>query len=355
MAIPAPYIGRILSSTFSDTLSNQLKQWIEAFHAFDIIGSPSMPYISAWECGSRIIWYEFASRRLSATLQCSPPEVAQTFRDSIKERRVYHHTVPGGGIGERVWSSGQIQTDRTDLRREVQESGLEEAVYKIEPVSGDVIWLKDSAAVIPFMEDRIMVSLGNLTNVSKEMEQEEALKNTKEALRMSEQKYRYQATHDNLTDLYNSRYLYKALTKLKEESASAGKQFSLVFLDIDDFKKVVDTHGHLHASQVIQEVGHTIGRIISPPAFGVAYAGDEFVIVLPGVGKDGAMAMAEKVRERIRETKFLENQRLYVRIQASFGVATHPDDAQDLMHLLALADKAMFGVKTTGKDRVAGT
>ena len=198
-----------------------------------------------------------------------------------------------------------------------------------------------------------MVSLGNLTNVSKEMEQEEALKNTKEALRVSEQKYRYQASHDSLTDLYNTRYLYTTLARLKEESLSSGTGFSLIFFDIDDFKKVVDGHGHLHASRVIQEVARTIGQVIAPPAFGVAYAGDEFVIVLPNMVKTSAVSIAEKIRDRIRETEYLQSQGLCVRIQASFGVAAYPEDAVDLNRLLSKADKAMFSVKATGKDRVA--
>lgn len=352
-ALPDPYTGRILCARHSPDLQSRLTRWIQIFQAFDRIGSPAMPYISAWETGSRAIWYEYVSQRFAVMLQCGLSGIERVFQESIRERRVYLQNISEGDIGERVWSSGQIQADRADLRREVQEAGLVEAVYKIEPSAGKIFWLKDSATVVPFVEDGVTLSLGNLTNVSKEMEQEEALKITKEALRVSEQKYRYQASHDSLTDLYNTRYLYTTLPRLKEESASGGTGFSLIFFDIDNFKKVVDRHGHLHASRVIQEVARTIGQVIEPPAFGVAYAGDEFVVVLPNTGKNAAVSIADKIRDRIRETEYLQSQGLCVKIQASFGVAAYPGDAVDLTRLLSKADKAMFSVKETGKDRVA--
>ena len=90
------------------------------------------------------------------------------------------------------------------------------------------------------------------------------------------------------------------------------------------------------------------------PAFGVAYGGDEFVMVLPGFDKQQALEMAETIRQRIKETIYLQKAGLNVRIHSSLGVSTFPDDADTLTELLGLADQAMFSVKERGKDSVCG-
>lgn len=160
------------------------------------------------------------------------------------------------------------------------------------------------------------------------------------------------AIQDNLTGLYNTRYLYQSLETLIATSAAEKTPFSLIFLDIDDFKQVVDTYGHLNGSQALQEIAALIRQCLSGPAFGVSYGGDEFVIVLPGFDKPTARQKAEEIRARLSQTTFLTSQGLVVHIQASFGVATYPEDASDRTGLLALADQAMFHVKRHGKNAV---
>ena len=173
-----------------------------------------------------------------------------------------------------------------------------------------------------------------------------------EKLQISRERFRHLANHDGLTDLYNTRYLYKALDKLITESKQSMEPFSLVFLDMDNFKHVVDTHGHLNGSQALKEVARTLKAELREPAFGVAYGGDEFVLVLPKTGKMGALEQIQTIRTRMKETTYLENKGLQVNISASFGIATYPDDARDREELLALADEAMFRIKSRGKDAV---
>lgn len=173
-----------------------------------------------------------------------------------------------------------------------------------------------------------------------------------EKLRMSRKRFRYLANHDNLTKLYNTRYLYKSLDKLIAKGRENGTSFSLVFLDMDNFKRVVDTYGHLNGSQALKEVAKTFKECLKKPAFGVAYGGDEFVLVLPGKGKRGALEQIREIRARMKETTYLEGKGLAVQMSASFGVATYPDDARDREGLLALADEAMFRVKSSGKDAI---
>ena len=149
-------------------------------------------------------------------------------------------------------------------------------------------------------------------------------------------------------------FAIKDLDQLIQKSAADGRIFSLVFMDIDNFKQVVDTHGHLNASKALQEIAATIKTTLKKPAYGVAYGGDEFVLVLPGFDKQRALEMAETIRQRIKQTIYLQKAGLKVSISSSLGVSTFPFDADTLSGLLALADQAMFSVKERGKDSVCG-
>jgi len=173
-----------------------------------------------------------------------------------------------------------------------------------------------------------------------------------EELKRREENYRFLSLHDNLTGLYNTRHLYRSLEKLVEEGRCQGTPFSLIFFDIDNFKRVVDTHGHLNGSKALAEVAAVLGSCLAEPSYGVAYGGDEFVAVLPGHDKAQALQKAQEVRARLLQTMFLPSIENGVRLQASFGVSTYPDDAEDITAILARADQAMFNVKSKGKNAV---
>ena len=177
-------------------------------------------------------------------------------------------------------------------------------------------------------------------------------KQAEEALRASEQRFRQQAMRDNLTGLYNRRFLYQSLTNLIEAAKANGSVVSVIFMDLDRFKSVVDTYGHLNGSRTIKEVAATIRQTLEKPAYAVAYAGDEFVVVLPDFDQTQAVVQAKKIQARIRDQVFLREQGFEVGIRSSFGVATFPDHADDMTNLLATADKALFGAKGSGKDTV---
>jgi len=160
------------------------------------------------------------------------------------------------------------------------------------------------------------------------------------------------AVHDNLTGLFNQRYLYNNLKSTIEASATNHTPFSLIFMDIDNFKQVVDTYGHLKGSEALQEVAGTIRKCLVEPAYGVAYGGDEFVVVLPALDRDAALMKAEEIRSQMSRTVYLAAHGHQVPLRASFGLATYPLDAADLAGILALADQAMFDVKRTSKNAI---
>jgi diguanylate cyclase (GGDEF)-like protein/PAS domain S-box-containing protein len=177
-------------------------------------------------------------------------------------------------------------------------------------------------------------------------------KHLEEALRRGRERFRGLSMHDNLTRLYNTRYLYKALERLCRTCSASGKPLSLIFIDMDHFKRVVDTYGHLNGSLALREVARTFRSLLRSPCFGVAYGGDEFVLVLPGYDSARARAKVESIRRKMKTTVYLTASGLAVRLSASFGLATYPQDAADIRSLLARADQALFRVKQTAKGGI---
>lgn len=346
------YCGRILTGPYGALLKSRIEACIIHCRSFDDLGTPAMPYVSAWLTSANAIWYEFISRRLIELLGCDGAEAARHFRESIIERHRYTRRVSHKGLAEEILKSNEVTVKKLKLRREVIRHGALDAVYKVKTAASGTCWIKDQATIETYRPDGVYVSLGSLTVVTKEMEAEERLKEAQKSLRKSEKKYRDQAVHDSLTGLYNTRYLYKSLSALTRKRPPKIKPFSLIFMDIDNFKQVVDTSGHLNASKTLREIAATIKSILPEPAYGVAYGGDEFVVVLPGYDRQQALLLAEAIRVRIRDTTYLKGAGLHVHVSASLGISTFPYDADNPTDLLARADQGMFSVKEGGKDSV---
>jgi len=158
---------------------------------------------------------------------------------------------------------------------------------------------------------------------------------------------------DDLTKLFNSRYLNATLRREVERSKRYRTPVSLIFLDLDGFKNVNDQHGHLWGSRTLVEVGRVIGSTVREIDVVSRFGGDEFTVILPQTGPEGAAIIAERIRQKIEETTFLASYGLEVRITASLGIASFPDHGRTKDDLLARADQAMYLVKGRGKNGVA--
>lgn len=157
---------------------------------------------------------------------------------------------------------------------------------------------------------------------------------------------------DELTGLFNYRYLDISLDRELKRADRFGSVVSMIFIDMDHFKGVNDTHGHLFGSQVLHEVGQLLKKSVREVDVIIRYGGDEFTIILVETGEKGAATVAERIRRSIEDHHFLASEGLDVRLTASLGYACYPIDTQSKMELLELADKAMYRGKEEGKNRV---
>ncbi len=160
-------------------------------------------------------------------------------------------------------------------------------------------------------------------------------------------------TTDDLTHLYNLRYLDRVLEVEMKRSRRYKSLLSLIFIDLDFFKQVNDTHGHLMGSQVLVEMARILIDSLRAVDVIVRYGGDEFVVLLPNTNLKTARQVAERVRTAIREHKFLEKEGVSWQITASFGIASYPEHANNRRDLIHLADRAMYESKTRGRDMVS--
>jgi diguanylate cyclase (GGDEF)-like protein len=150
---------------------------------------------------------------------------------------------------------------------------------------------------------------------------------------------------DELTGLFNGRHLHQLIGHEVERCRRYGGELSLVFIDLDHFKQVNDTRGHQVGSRLLSEVGAFLCERIRKVDMAARYGGDEFIILLPATDKKGAFIMASKLQEQLEEHRFHAGEGEGMRVTASFGLASYPEDAQGKEELIRLADMAMYRAK----------
>jgi diguanylate cyclase (GGDEF)-like protein len=158
---------------------------------------------------------------------------------------------------------------------------------------------------------------------------------------------------DDCTTLYNARHLNYMLDTEIYRSQRYSFEFSLIFIDLDHFKNVNDTHGHLVGSKLLAEIGNLIKDGLRQSDVAFRYGGDEFVILLPQTAKENACLVARRLHRQIKEAVWLKDEKLNIRITSSVGVASYPADSKIKADLLHLADEAMYSVKNSTRDSVS--
>src|SRR5262245_15609729 len=144
---------------------------------------------------------------------------------------------------------------------------------------------------------------------------------------------------DDLTKLFNSRYLNLYISREIKRCKRHGIPLSVIFLDLDGFKGINDAYGHLAGSRTLTEVGGILVEAVRESDILARYGGDEFVVVLPETPASGALVIAARLRKPIEENGFLQGQGLSARTSASFGIASYPDHALTPEGLIQKADQ----------------
>jgi diguanylate cyclase (GGDEF)-like protein len=160
------------------------------------------------------------------------------------------------------------------------------------------------------------------------------------------------AVTDDVSGFNNTRYLHRYLDRLIENPGAKPAEVCLVFFDLDNFKKLVDEHGHLLGSKALKEVAQAVSKVLDEDDRLVRYGGDEFIVILPRQSKEEALVKVGRMQQVITSTPFLHKENIDAHLTASFGLASYPHDAKDKHELLAEADRCLFQSKAAGKNRI---
>lgn len=194
------------------------------------------------------------------------------------------------------------------------------------------------------------LSDGNLIKIGRTIFKFLAGKNIENAYH--EEIYRL-TTIDGLTQIFNKRYFMETLERELSRSRRYGRDLSLVIFDIDHFKNVNDTFGHLAGDYILKQLAELVKLNIRREDFLARYGGEEFAVILPELEHLQAMHMAEKVVKLVGEYDFVFEGN-HIPITVSIGVATLNEDVSEAIEFIKIADTNLYEAKKTGRDRVVG-
>jgi diguanylate cyclase (GGDEF)-like protein len=163
---------------------------------------------------------------------------------------------------------------------------------------------------------------------------------------------------DDVTGLYNQRKLYKDLSLLVDKYHKEKDPFSLLFIDIDYFKKVNDSYGHLVGTKLLENVATCIKSLLRDSDISYRYGGDEFVVVLVNSNAESGKIVGERILQTIKSKEFdveYRNEKKKIHLSVSIGVAEFPTDALNSQEILSIADRMMYEAKESGRGVVFNT
>jgi diguanylate cyclase (GGDEF)-like protein len=161
----------------------------------------------------------------------------------------------------------------------------------------------------------------------------------------------FRATHDNLTGISNRGVILDGLRRERARQERGGEAFAIVLADIDHFKYVNDTYGHLAGDAVLKEIASRMVNFIRPYDLVGRYGGEEFLILAPSSDGLGAITLAERIRNAIEEKPVSFDGRI-ISVTASFGIAVStPRQRLDAQQMIRVADEALYKAKANGRNR----
>ena len=203
----------------------------------------------------------------------------------------------------------------------------------------------------------VMITFDDVTRLEEKNGQMEdmlgRLKKSRDEIRRQNEVLQELATRDSLTNCLNRRSFFEKYNTVFRAAQRDDHKLSCLMTDIDLFKSINDHHGHTTGDEVIKRVAEALGRILRPTDSVCRYGGEEFCIILPGIGLAQAQTMAERARQHIAQLAITdETDNTPVAITSSFGVSSNEHQAASLAELIDRADKALYQSKHTGRNRV---
>lgn len=174
-----------------------------------------------------------------------------------------------------------------------------------------------------------------------------ALKNALEYKKMEEK-----AIYDSLTGFLTKREILAEGNAVREGFLKTQKSFCLLMIDIDDFKTVNDTYGHLIGDNIIKLVTNTISKLIRPMDYIGRYGGDEFLLICPNINKNNALRLAERIRQVIENTDYIVDENVIIKTTISTGVYEFNNSSLSIIEGINLADLTMYKAKYSKKNKV---
>lgn len=207
-----------------------------------------------------------------------------------------------------------------------------EMEYRLHRHDGEYRWINDRG--VPFFEDEIFKGyIGSCIDVTE---------------RVEGQQFKIKAEKDGLTGVNNKLHFEKLLSKEFERAKSTNDLVSLIMMDVDNFKQINDTYGHLAGDKLLILLGKILDRNIREVDFCGRYGGDEFIIALPGISAQKAQAVAERVKRKTEKVSLKINTE-EVGFSVSIGISQRSNE-KSWRELVDKADKAMYSSKNKGKN-----
>ncbi len=293
-------------------------------------------------------WFRIFCYARENKLSLSKSELIDIYFD-LYNVRVDKREAESANLVERIASElyNEIQSvlkSVSEHQKSITEGGskLEELTHSVES--------KDIKRLL----NRIMQEVKGLKSVNRKFmekleEQSNEIQKLKEELRRAKE----EASIDPLTGLRNRRSFERALSEFFRDYKKFGYPFSVIVIDLDDFKRINDTYGHLAGDKVLKELGNILRNYLRAKDVPARTGGEEFTIILPGITKKEALSVAERLR-KVLENYTVEYENVKINPTASFGVAEVTPEDDTPYEMIRRADENLYKAKRAGKNRVVG-
>jgi diguanylate cyclase (GGDEF)-like protein len=333
------YPGRILKGNYGNAIRGLVSERIKAIIRLEELGLPFMPYLSAWKRGDQVIWYEYAGREFIQFMGVEPEDLAATFRRYMLDRRIYTFSEEDAkAIEEHAPIKYALGGTRENIREQIVQAGNLEALYKIGLIGRGNFWLKDMARVEIFKQDDICLSMGYLTDVTREMEEKELLA-----------KLGY---YDPLTLLPTKTILDKVLEiHMRQFKQKKIRDFCFFIINIDNYQTINQKYGYAGGNFILKNLAailmsakdkkDEIGRFGKEEFYGISFR-----------NRKKTKDFLEKLRLALEKKTFRYNK---IRLSSTVSAGLVSAAEEDKLNLYSFIDKAeqrLLTAKMEGGNRV---